>query len=230
MTDAIRLDAMIASCRTRSNMETSDQANAFITDAEITGLLNYFLRRVYTRLVRARSANYYRASTDVAISAGIEVYALAAQVLQIISASFISAGGEGYPLYAYTEAERHMYDLAGAWSRFQRVAYQLNGQNIRFIPTPTGTYTVRLNYVPAFTNLAAAGDTFDGVCGFEDAAIWETVAAMKDKDEADPSFARGQAQIMWDEIDALAFQRDNAAPPRVQRVRKQRRDGGGWVD
>lgn len=225
MTDAVRLDTMVASVRQRANQEAVDESTAFCTDNEITKLLNYFLRRVYSRLVRARGAGYYRAFTNLTITNGTSLYSLAAQVLEIISVSLVLSGTDKQPIYPYTEAERHAYDLAGGWDRGQPVAYQLQGNNMNFIPTPSGGYTVRVNYVPAFTDLAADGDTFDGVIGFEDAAIWETVAALKDKDEADPSYALMQAKFMYEEIEALKDSRDNTAPARVQRIRRARRNG-----
>ncbi len=225
MADAVRLDTMIASARTRANQETLTPTTAFMTDLEITSLLNYFLRRVYTRLVRARSSNYYRASTTVNVTTGVSVYALVAQVFEIISASYALGANEAEPIYAYTEAERHMFDVSPGWARDQRVAYQLQGNNVSFIPVPAGGYTVTINYVPAYINLVAPDDLFDGVVGFEDAAIWEVVAAMQAKDEADPSYALSQAAFMYSEIEALAGNRDNAAPPRVQMVRKARRAG-----
>jgi hypothetical protein len=225
VTDAVRLDAAIASCRQRANQESLAPTTAFMTDLEITSLYNYFLRRVYTRIVRARSAGYYRAFTSVAVVNGVSLYALAAQVFEIISCSFIGGQLANCPIYEYTESERHMYDAAPGWSRYQRICFQLQGNNINFIPVPSGAYTVQINYVPAYIPLVAAGDLFDGVVGFEDAAIWETVAAMNAKDEADPSFAMAQAARMYEEIDALASSRNNANAPRVQRVRSARRRG-----
>lgn len=47
MADSVRLDAMRTSCRRLANMETADQANAFITDDELTARLNANLRTVY---------------------------------------------------------------------------------------------------------------------------------------------------------------------------------------
>lgn len=226
MADAVRLDNMIASVRTRSGMETLDQANAFATDAEIIKLLNYFLRRVYTRLIRARSANYYRAATTLAISNGVSAYSLAAPFFELISVSLLITANEQVPIYPYTESERHMYDISPGWMRGQTTAYQLQGNNINFIPVPAGTYSVQVNYVPAFVALVAAADTFDGVAGFEDAAVWEVVGALKDKDEADPTYALMQAKFMYEEIAALADMRDNTAAPRVQMIRKSRKYGG----
>jgi hypothetical protein len=80
---------------------------------------------------------------------------------------------------------------------------------------------MRLIYTPAFVPLAAGGDTFDGVCGFEEAAVWRTVAEMIAKDQGDTGFAILRI-AEWDaRIARLAAQR-SGEPPRIRRVYQKR--------
>lgn len=225
MSDAVSLLTMRTEVRRRANQETSDQANALITDAEINSLLNYFLKRVYNKLASASEQNYYRSQTTLVTSANQSLYPLLVQFMRLISVSFQLGPSDKIPIYPYLESERHLYDYLGWWDRINPVSYQLQGSNINFIPLPQGNYNILINFIPTYTPLVLDADTFDGISGFEEAAIWEAVAACNNKDETDPGYAVAQAARMWDEINAYGRQRDMNAPVRTQRVRKVRRYG-----
>lgn len=220
MADAVALSVLRTKCRRLSNMETIDQANAFITDAELTERLNSNLRTVYEKLVDARGANFFRSVYTFNTVAGTTAYALPGAFLALLAVNMVPSVGQVVDLVEATESEASALITATLPTR-----YQLRGANIALLPTPSTVVSVSLVYVPAFTELAADGDTFDGVCGFEEAAIWRTVAEMLAKDQSDPSFAVGRA-VEWDaRIAKMADHRDIGGPPRVER-RYRKRWGG----
>ncbi len=227
MADTATLTSMIARCRRLSNQETLDQANALCTDAEITDHLNHELRQVYNALVAARGGNYYRTSTSFSTVAGTEAYNLPAGFYQLLLCVVTAGAGNRFSVPEMTDAEAYDYETGLGVVRSQYPErYQLRAGTIAFAPIPSSVVSVTLIYVPAYTALAAGGDTFDGVGGFEEAAVWRVVANMVTKDELDPSFAIGKAQE-WDaQIKALAGDRDANRPQRIQRTRRHR-DGWG---
>lgn len=221
MADAVALSVLRTKCRRLSNMETIDEANAFITDAELTERLNSNLRTVYDKLVEARGAGFYRSVYSFSTVAGTQAYALPAAFLALLSVNVTPSTGQNYDLTDAQEGE-----LSGLTSGVTQgplpTRYHLRGANIALLPTPSVVVPVALAYLPAFVELAADGDTFDGVCGFEEAAIWRTVAEMLAKDQSDPSFAIGRA-VEWDaRIQKMASHRDVGGPPRVERRYRKR--------
>ena len=223
MADTATLTSMIARCRRLSNQETTDQANALCTDAEITDHLNHELRIVYNALVAARGGSYYRATYSFSTVAGTEAYALPAAFYQLLICYVTAGGGNRVPIPMMTDSEAYDYETNFGVVRSQYPErYQLRAGTIALAPIPSSVVSVSLVYVPAFTTLSSGSDTFDGVGGFYEAAVWRVVAAMQTKDELDPSFAMGKAQE-WDaQIRALASDRDAGQPLRIQRVRRNR--------
>lgn len=223
MADAVALSVLRTKCRRLSNMETIDQANAFVTDAELTERLNTNLRTVYDLLVEARGAGFFRSVSSFSTVAATQAYALPAAFMSLLGVRIAPSAGEFYDLVDVTESEVTAFDPVTTGALPTR--YQLRGANIALLPTPTAVYTVEVAYIPAFVELAADGDTFNGVCGFEEAAVWRTVAEMLAKDQSDPSFALARA-AEWDaRIGKMAAARDVASPPRVER-RYLKRWGG----
>lgn len=223
MADTATLTAMILECRRLANQETTDQANALCTDAEITSRLNRNLRAVYRELVAARGAQYYRSSATLSLVAGTASYALPATLMQLIGLELVLSASQVYPLTEITEAERVVYANITAQDPER---YQLRGANVTLLPTPSTARTVNVYFVPSFVALASGSDTFEGVLGFEEMAIWATVGEMLAKDESDPSYALARVESWREHVRELADQRDAYRPLRIQRVRRQR---ARWV-
>lgn len=199
-------------------METTDQANAFVTDAWLTKRLNRNLRLVYAMLVKARGSGYYRSETTFSTVAGTQLYALPATFMELLDVRLEPSTTDKFSLVEAQDSEVAALEAASqSWPS----RYQLRAGNIAMLPTPTTVVSVRLVYVPAFVALVADADTFDGVCGFEEAAVWRTVAEMLSKDTADPSFALLRV-AEWDKHIGDLAQKRAVNPPRVNRTYRKR--------
>lgn len=218
--------SFITEVRRLGGFETTDQANAFITDAEIESRGNANLRKVYLALVRARGANYYRANWDFPTEVGVSTYTIDAEMLEALSMSRL-CGDRWMPLFDFQESERHDFQ-DWPYDDFSRLdfawRFQLRGDNLEIAPTPQIIETLRLNYVPSYTDITiAGGESFDGVAGFQEWAIWETVAELQQKDMADNSLSL-QKSAWWErEVESMARQRMAGGPRRVNRVRRRKR-------
>ena len=219
---------MRTSARQRAAMENSQ----FVTDPEVDEYLNYGLEQLYDKLIAARGQNYYRSIQTVTTVANQSLYALASDFYQLISGDWQVSTGGGNPLMIslrpYNEAERNRYRWYPGWYYNRPVYYQLQGNNISFIPMPAGVNTVFLNYVPAFIRLVNNGDTFDGVSGWEEWAIWSAVVDMLSKEESDVSVPMAKMAAREMRITGLAPDRDAGDAPRVQEIDDNGDGWGGW--
>lgn len=229
MADTITMLQFIAKVRHLGGFETTDEANAFITDANIEERGNANLRKVYLALVRARGSEYFRAHHDIATADGQSTYALNVSMLALLSVSrYVS--GEWEPILDFNESERHNYDNVWPAPTYGSPArFQLRGSNIEIAPTPRTVETFRLHYVPQFTPVTKSlGNVFDGIAGFEEWAVWETLAEFQAKDSADWQLSMVKAKWWEGEVESMASKRLAGMPRRVQRVRQLRKRGSRW--
>jgi hypothetical protein len=77
---------------------------------------------------------------------------------------------------------------------------------------------ITLWYVPAPTRLASGSDTFDGVSGWEEYAIWRAAAYCLAKEESDPSFALNMLAGLKKRIENLAVKRNAYGAERMRDV------------
>lgn len=224
MADPITMVQFIAKIRHLGGFETADEANAFITDANIEERGNANLRKVYLALVRARGHEYYRAHVDITTASGQSTYAPNVPMLALLSVSRQSGNGEWEPLWDFNESERHDFDSWPLSQYGEAARFQLRGNNLEIQPTPRTAETLRLSYVPNFTPITKSlGNSFDGIVGFEEWAVWETLAEFQSKDSADWTLSMKKAADWALEVESMAQKRNLSSPRRVQRVRHRRR-------
>jgi hypothetical protein len=218
MADNVTLTELIAKCRRLSNQETADEAQALCTDLEITERLNANLRAVYEMLVAARGAGFYRTIYTFSTVEGTSDYPLPAAFLAVLGVHVTQANGRRTPIFEAQEPE--VAELETATATYP-ARYQLRVNNLTFLPTPGAAFSCRLVYTPAYVNLVLGTDTFDGVLGFEEAAVWRTVAEMQSKDQADTGFAILRI-AEWDARVARVAESRVGQPPKIQRVFNRR--------
>jgi len=104
------------------------------------------------------------------------------------------------------------------WNVFTTTAgpayrYIIESGYIRFLPASQVASTFRIHYIPARQNLVADNDVFDGVVGWEEAAILDAAISIKVKLDQDPSGLIMLKQV-WDaRILALREDRDSGSVP-----------------
>lgn len=197
-----------------------------VSDPEIARALNLRLSATYDLLIESRGQDYFRKAQTIPIVGNVDTYALANDFYKVISVDFTIGTNIVRSARMFTEAERNRYKWLPGWNFSTEVFYRISAGNVAFIPMPTGTFTVTLNYVPAYVDLVDDADAFNGVNGWEGHGIWAVVADLLHKQERDPSYALAQVAAWEARIRALAPQ-DLGEPERVQRV-KRRGDGWRW--
>lgn len=224
MARAVTLTSLILSVRRRANIENQ---TAFFPDAEITEYLNAGLSALYDLLVQAGAQPWYRNSYSIATTGNQTSYDLPADFYELQSVD-IQLGVGGIPTITakpYMEWERNRYKYYPGWMQGTPVYYRLQANKINFLPTPNSAFNVVLNYYPIFTPLVAGSDTFDGVNGWEEFAIWKATADCKAKLEEDPSFAMASMSTLERKIQSMSEQRDTGYSECMTET-----DETGWPD
>lgn len=201
------LAQMIASVRRRANIQSQ---TGFIDDTELTEELNYALSELYDLLVGVGGQPFYRSSVTANTVANQANYTLPADFYKMQSLDVDFGGGIVRSCKPFMEEERNIfrYPLTG-WIYQLPIYYRMQGATtLTFIPSPTGVFPYTINYYPTFAKLVNAGDTFDGVNGWEEYAVWVVTAYCKAKGDEDPGFAMGRAAQLKDRIQAMAGTRD----------------------
>lgn len=219
------LTNLIADVRQRTNMETS----TFVTDAEIQELLNVGLAELWARLCQNGGQPFYRATSALAVTQGQPLYNLPVDFLALQGIEATINGWTGR-LDSFMPAQRAglVNSGNGPWGQFTSVRYRLQGNTIEFLPA-TETFNATLFYTPTCPRLVDPSDTFDGFDGYEVAAIYGACASVQAKEETDPSFYAGERERIYRLIDSMATARDMSAPERVQDVRGDDFNEGGWI-
>lgn len=196
--------------------------NQFVTDSELNEYINQSLAELYDRLVGSRGQEYY-AAEQVITTTGVEAYALPATHYETLYVE-LENGGTRFRLGSYSMHERAALIGSSASNPGIPVAFRILAGNITFLPAPTAGYTIRHWFVPACPRLVSDSDSFDGVDGWEEYAIWRAVAYVQQKEQLDPSFALSFVSSLGQRIDRLAPFRATQNTERVTDVYRSRLD------
>jgi len=178
----------LASLRTWARQLSATEGDPNITDAELTALANRHLTEVYDALVDAGPPEYYAATTTITTVAGTTLYALPADF-------------------------RTLLDVYAQESTFSlRLVHPMRGGERGKFRSPTGAWTCTVEYIPVPPTLVNAGDTFDGVSGWEELIANLMARDVMVKREQDPSIVLGSIGALQARIASRATGRDRGHP------------------
>lgn len=190
-------------------------ATPFISDTELNRLINLKLAELYDKLVMARGHEYYADEGTLSIVASTARYNLPATFYEMLSVT-LEWGLRDHEPVADLAHVRHASEFRNwsTWSGWSPKAYRIRNAQIEFFPVPSSSVTARIQFVPAFTDLATDGATFDGVNGWDKLVtlgVAVEMRAIEQNDHADLDVLYGE---QLERIEALAADRD-ANPKRV---------------
>lgn len=189
----VSLETLMLKCRQRSNLEGAED---FITDDELTEEVNTSLAEWHD-LVTATTWNgtqvrrRYNFQTTAATAPAQYVspppgsyYPLPQNFLRLISVDIAISANMVVTAQAFQEENRNVFKYypVGAWIWNQPIYYQLEDNNIVFIPGPIGIFTVQVNFVPTAPQLNRPTDTFDSINKWEEFIICDVAIKMLMKD------------------------------------------------
>jgi len=213
MASTVTLLSMRDQARQRADMVNSQ----FITDAELTGYINASIKLLYDLLTNAGEFYYFNTQT-INIVANQDSYPLDASFYKLMGVDLVvDSLGNGVTLKPFQFEQRNSYLFTPTWNvvGLSYLRYMIQGNNIKFVPMPSGATTVKVFYVPKFNNLSGDSDTFDGINGWEEFVIVDSCIKMLTKEESDISTFAAQRADLAQRIDAMKLMRDIGAPARI---------------
>jgi len=217
--------------RELADMETATPTSHFVDDTELTSRINEALKQLYDKLILANGQEYYAVTTaSAAFTPGTGTYALptaAATPFYRLLGVRTTDGSRwaDVPPYGMRDVAMLLNRGSTGGITIYEYRYRLKATTISFLPIPQTAHSYVLDYVPAFVALAAVGDSFDGVNGWERWAALTAAIDLANKEEADPSGLLAQRSIIDEQIQRLAGSRDAGRPERIQDVRRD----GRWT-
>jgi hypothetical protein len=202
-------------------------ASSFITEPELTRLVNRKARELYDMLVEARGSDYYATEGAIAIVAGTTRYSLPADFYQLSSVTLEWTTQDFELIFPVgSTRERNRFEGVNgrwpAWSRFSQKGYKLRASQIEFLPEPRGDVTCRLQYVPVYTDMTADGDTFDGINGWEKMVALGVAIEMRIIEKRSASDLADLYREQLARIETMKSERDAEAPKEIVDERRMR--------
>lgn len=230
--------ATLLEIRTQAK-DRADMANStFVSDAEWNRYINAAAKELYDLLVSAYGDDYYLATSTLSIVSNTEDYDLPADFYKLRGVDLILSNERSYSLKPFNFAERNRYkngNLSWIFNRDTNVRYRIFKDKIKFLPIPTGTYDIKLWYIPSMTELAGDSDEFDGINGWEDYIVVDAAIRALVKEESDVSALYAEKQKLLDRVRTLAPNRDAGESYTVTDSSKDGLDedlayfGGQWL-
>lgn len=107
--------------------------------------------------------------------------------------------------------------------------YRLTGDNIQFIPVPSGNQPFRLWYIPRLQVPLADSDLVDGVSGWEQYVIIRAAKYALDKEESDTTKLDAEIQWLKERIESASKSRDVGQADTISDTRSNSGGfDGGW--
>lgn len=208
-------------------------ASSFITETELTRLVNRKARELYDMLVEARGSDYYATEGTIAIVSGTTRYSLPADFYQLSSVT-LEWSTQDFELVFPVGSTRERNKFEGvngrwpAWARFSPKGYKLRSSQIEILPEPRGDVTCRLQYVPVYTDMTADGDTFDGINGWEKMVALGVAIEMRIIEKRSASDLADLYREQLARIETMKSERDQEAPKEIVDERRLR-GRGNWL-
>lgn len=205
--------------RTKAKRRAEMENSSLVADAEWDDYINYGGARLHRLLVSKFGDDYYVSSNDITTVSGTASYSLPSDFQKVRGVSWLDSNGQGYALRKYEFEERHLLQFSQVSPdvSYPNIFYRVVDGNIEFIPTPSGSETIRLYYIPEYTTLSGDSSEVDAKIpnGYEEyIVLWAAIQA-RDKEQSDTMpLERMLAKIEAD-INEDAGNRDAGSPPRI---------------
>jgi len=204
-------------------------SSSFISDSELTRLVNIKGRELYDLLVEARGSAYYATEATIAIVGGTSRYDLPPNFYQLDSVTLEWTDQDHELMFPVGSTRlRIAYESTWhKWSRYDAKAYRLRASQLEILPEPSSDVTCKLQYVPVYVDLVNDADTFDGINGWEKMLTVGVAMEMREIEKRPSATLANMYAEQLARIDVMKSERDAEAPKEivdVQRLRARR----GW--
>jgi hypothetical protein len=220
----------------RANLEVASNA-AIYSSTELVDNINEGIAELHRLVTNVPGQPFYLNSVNFNTSQGTDTYPIGPS--QVINCSdFMSAKGFDVQFgqnivntarpFMWSERNRFKILYAG-WVYTQPVFYRLLGKtsstansaldSVKFIPMPSGTFTITMWYLPVPVVLVNGSDVLDGIAGFEELVVLSAATKLLIKQEQFEHAQMLMSERARQEEQILAMlTHDSEAPERVTDV------------
>lgn len=216
---------------TKADMPAFD-ADTFVTKARAIQFINEGIAQLRDLLITNNAAAYFQKPATITTLPNVDTYDLQADHYKLLNVFWDARTGYGLQRMFEVQPNEDETQLTGeGWDyltggsrggvRYEQLGPATVGGNpqIRFVPMPTGVYTVTVKYAPPAVKLAADGDVLDGVNGWELYPVYYAAAECQAKQDNFEAADRLKARMDEQGRRILVMARPNQGEPkRVQRV------------
>lgn len=209
------LDDLRRRARQRADMVDSE----FISDAEITDLVNSSLGALYDQLVLSYGVDNFLDGYEFTCVVGQSRYDLPTDVQQAAGLD-LQYSSSWYTLERFAHEDRLLYQnatdhIVGGVPRYR---YRLRDGHLEIFPAPERTYSCVLNYIPRITKLSASSDIVNSsiVESWLEYVVVDVAIKCLTKEESDTTQLMAEKQLLMQRIQAASQKRDIAIPDPVQ--------------
>ncbi len=172
----------------RSDNEGTDGVGGRHPSADVTRYLNQGGAELWDLLIEARGPEYFQADPPASIAtlASTTSYDLPAAFYMLIGVRL--NGDFGFPLVPYDSQEESLLrvsttNVVGYPSHYQLRRTTAGLSKLAVLPSHRSGETLVVDYVPAYVDLVADADVFDGINGWEEYVVCFAARCMAVKDE-----------------------------------------------
>jgi hypothetical protein len=242
--------------RTRAQQRADRLGSDFVTLPEWNSMINQSLFELYDLLIETYEDYYLESPAQFVTNGTDQQYPLPDGVTTYTN-SYTGATFVPKPFYKlrgvdlaaqtsptgwvtlakYVPLDRNKYFYPNSQSTIYGVfnmQYRLLGQNITFIPLPSGAQYIRLWYFPRMEMLLSDSDiTTQGISGWIEYVIVDAAIKALTKEEADTTKLERDKAALKMRIESGAKNRDAGRPDTIQDARNSSGYGGsngpGWM-
>lgn len=211
------------------------EVSTFVSDAEVTFIVNQRIAQLYARLVVTDSDRYAIEGTLTTTSSATPPWFVALPAdFYVLRGVDLQRGGQRFPLESYALQERVVGGAVDAWLPYERVPlrYRLANNGVDgadaalYFDRNPGNATIIVYYVPNAPRLADGEDVIDGFAGWEDWIVYKTAITLLTKEQSDTSALERECAAIEASIKHLSSIRDAGEAPSVVNVYTYRGRGG----
>lgn len=195
----------LLSMRTDVAVRGGYENSADITPAILNTFINEAVKQVWD-ILKSKRDDMLVTSTTLPTVIGVDATALPPTFYQLRKLEIAdSSAPSGWRRLRQTSLDvSHQYaQLFG-----KRYRYRLQGPSIVLHPTPQAIETLRIFFIPTAPQLAADGDTFDGVNGYEDLVFQLALFRCRDRQEQDLASCTREIARLTAQISSASDGRD----------------------
>lgn len=233
----LRLMSQQRADRVNSNFVTRTEWNSYINqsafelyDLLITCYEDYYLADPFIFATDGASESYPLPDGTSVVDIN-DVVAAPFYKLYGVDLGLASSSDAWVTLRKYDQISRNRFvfpQLTTTYLGVFNLRYRLMGNNLWFIPTPSGAQFIRVWYYPRMTTLLADTDILDSVSGWSEYIIVDAAIKALQKEESDVSVLMQQKLMLIKRIEESAMNRDAGQPDSISDTRSRSEQWGGY--